>query len=147
MIICKKLNVRVKIFALSELSVLTGIGGVTVPVNEEMSSVQNLYRREAGLGSIGLCSLIGQLLLRSGAGARDEVQKKNPTMLSWNLHLLACFEALMSKKSRDALWGKFRGMNVNLFSSCQYFFYRLVVHVILFPLLCKAQKSKKEKNK
>lgn len=30
MIICKKLNVRVKIFALSELSVLTGIGGVTV---------------------------------------------------------------------------------------------------------------------
>lgn len=42
MIICKKFNVRVKIFALSELSVLTGIGGVTVPVNEEISSVQNL---------------------------------------------------------------------------------------------------------
>lgn len=39
MIICKKLNVRVKIFVLSELSVFIGIGGVIVLVIEEMSFV------------------------------------------------------------------------------------------------------------
>lgn len=68
MIICKKLNVRVKIFVLSELSVFIGIGGVIVLVNEEMSFVQNLYWREVGLGLIGFCFLIGQFLLRFGVG-------------------------------------------------------------------------------